>query len=97
MQAITSKHLVQGGFELGEYVPMRRRYCVCIGFVETHVVFCVDCEVACVNVVPFHDLFEYFWLVYRALLHEVDDLVLNRVVVVLVMVQLYLQFILKLS
>jgi hypothetical protein len=70
---------------------------VLVWFVETHVVFCVDCEVACVNVVPFHDLFEYFWLVYRALLHEVDDLVLNRVVVVLVMVQLYLQFILKLS
>ena len=31
---------MQGGFELGEHVPMRSRRCVCAALTETHLVSC---------------------------------------------------------
>ena len=49
---------------------------VVIRLVEADVVFGVYGEVAGVNVVSLHDLFENFGLVNSSFLHKVNDLVL---------------------
>ena len=50
---------------------------VVVGLVEAHGLLCVDDEVACINVVAFHDHLEDFRLVNSAFLHEADALILN--------------------
>ncbi len=57
----------------------------------------VDLEVSGINMVAFDDLFEYFWLVDSALLHEVDDLVVDIDTLVHVVLKLNLYFILELA
>ena len=58
---------------------------------------CVDDEVGGVNVVALHDHLENFRLVHRALLHELDHLVLHCDCMVNVVVKLDLELVLELS
>ena len=61
------------------------------------IVFSVDNEVTCVNVVAFDHHLKDLWLVHNALLHEVHNLVLHQLLMVHIVVQLHLQLILKLT
>ena len=70
---------------------------VVVGLIESDVVLGVDDEVGGVDVVALEDHVEDLRLVDGALLHEVDDLVLNHHRVVHIVVQLHLHFILQLT
>lgn len=57
----------------------------------------VDLEITRINVVALHDHFEDFRLMHRALLHEVQNLILNCDCLVHVVLYLRLQLILELA
>ena len=65
--------------------------------VEPNVVFSVDHEVTSVDVVSLENHFKYFWLVDDALLHEVDDFILNNDRMINVVVELNLHLVLQLA
>jgi hypothetical protein len=70
---------------------------VVVGFVESDVVFCVDNEIAGIDVVTLSDHLEYFGLMDSTLLHEVNDLILYKNSMISVVIELYLNFVFKLT
>ena len=70
---------------------------IVVGLVESEIVLSVDDEVRCVNVVALNDHLKDLRLMHGALLHKVDDLVLDHHSVVHIVIQLHLHFILQLS
>lgn len=70
---------------------------VVVGFVESDVVFSVNDEVACVNVVSFKNHLEDFRLMHSTFLHEVDNFILDNDGMIYVVIELHLNFVLKLS
>ena len=70
---------------------------IVVGLIESDVIFGVDGEVRSVNIVALEDHIENFGLVHSALLHKVDDLVLDHNSVVNVVVKLNLHFVFQLA
>ena len=70
---------------------------VLVWLIEAQRLLRVDHEVTRVNVVAFHDHFEYFGLVYSSLFHEIDDLILHSDRMVDIIVKLHLHLILQLA
>lgn len=69
---------------------------VVVRLIESDIVFCIDDEVTCVDVVTLHCPFKYFWLVNSSFLHEIYYLILYSDGMVYIVVQLHLELILKL-
>ena len=67
-----------------------------VRLIEPDIMFCVDYEVTRINVVPFENHLKDFRLVHSSLLHEIDNLILHNNCVIHVVVQLNLNFVLKL-
>jgi len=70
---------------------------VVIRFIESDIVLSINNEIACVNVVSFHDHIKYFWLMNSSFFHEVDGFILDHESMVTIVVQLNLEFVFQLT
>ncbi len=61
-------------------------------FPQSEIIFCINLEVRGINIIASADLFEQFWFMDSSLLHEIDDIIVMVIIVILEIVQLNSQF-----